>query len=156
MATKIVSGGYPLNSLNEIVMQAGVGTTTVVGQGNPDQVAIDETTGRMVVVGIAGSGSSVPAPAAITSSRNLASADNGGTLYNATTNAYTLTVPSGLPAGFGVAVVQSSTGVVTIAAGAGVTINNISSFTKTGGQYAVISLINTAANTYILAGSGAI
>lgn len=97
-----------------------------------------------------------PAPAAITASRALTAADNGGTLYNTTANAYTLTVPSGLPAGFGVAVVQKSTGAVTVAAGSGATLTSADSFTKTGGANKVISVINSGvANDYILSGQGA-
>lgn len=145
----------PANELGEIVVITGSGTTNVVGQLPFDAFPIDSATGRLILTGITGgSGSTTPAPAAITASRNLASTDNGGTLYSALTTATVLTVPSGLPVGFGVAVAQTSTGTVQIVAGSGVTVNNLSNFTRTAGQYAVISLVQTTVNGYILVGSG--
>lgn len=154
MAQAKPSSVWPINENGEVVASVGTGTSTVVGFLGQDNIPLDSTN-KFAVVGLSG-GSSIPAPVAITTSRNLLSADNGGTLYNATANAYTLTVPSGLTTGFGVAITQNSTGVVTIAAGSGVTVNNISSFTKTAGQWAVISVIQTAPNTYILVGTGAV
>lgn len=145
----------PCNELGEILAVAGTGTSNYAGNLPFGAWPIDSVTKKLAIVGFGtGGGSSTPAPAAITASRNLASSDNGGTLYSALTTATVLTVPSGLPTGFGVAVAQTSTGTVQIVAGSGVTVNNVSSFTKTSAQWAVISLVQTTANGYILVGSG--
>lgn len=152
----LVTTGWPCNAAGEIVVSGTVGTdTTVVGILNESFVPINSD-GKVAFAGITGGGSSTPAPATITASRAAIAGDNGGVLYNNTTTAITYTVNSGLATGFGVTLVQSSTGVITVAAGSGVTINNVSNFTKTSGQYAAISLIQTAANTFVLVGSGAV
>lgn len=147
--------GFPVNAAGEIVAEVGVGGTTVVGTIPNAFVSVNPATKALVIAGISGGGSAAPAPAAITSSRNLVAADNGGTIYNNTANPYTITVPAGLPVGFGVTIVQNSTGVVTVATAGGATVGSISGFTKTAGQYAVISLIQTTANGYVLVGAGA-
>lgn len=96
------------------------------------------------------------APLAITANRTLTAADDGRTLYNNTATAYTITVPAGLPAGFGVALVQKSTGALTVAAAATVTVTSADGFTKTGGANKVVSVVNSGlANDYILSGQGA-
>lgn len=140
----------PCNELGEILAVAGTGTSNYVGNLPYGSWPIDSVTKKLAIVGLGGT----PAPAAITASRNLVSADNGGTLYSALTTATILTITPGLPIGFGVAIAQTSTGTVQIGAGAGVTVNNVSAFTKTAGQWAVISLVQTTANGYILVGSG--
>lgn len=63
----------------------------------------------------------------------------------------TLTVPAGLPAGFNCTVIQLGTGLVTIKA-AGTIINNADSFTKTAGQYTVVTILMYAADTFISQG----
>jgi hypothetical protein len=84
----------------------------------------------------------------------LASFENGKTLVTQSGSAVTITVPSGLVAGFGCAINQAGAGQVTFS-GSGATINNVSSHTKTSAQYATVALVETAANTYTLSGSTA-
>ena len=93
----------------------------------------------------------LPGPSTETTNRALTAADNDKTLN--CTAGITLTVPSGLPPGFSCAIVQASASAVTIAAGSGVTINNVSAHTKTASQYAVVGLVNNDTNTYILSGA---
>ena len=66
-----------------------------------------------------------------------------------------LTVPSGLSATFECAIVQMGTAQTTVSAGGGVAIFNRQGFTKTAGQFAVMSLLATTSDNYVLAGDGA-
>jgi len=150
MATK-QSSAWPVNENGEVVAQAGTGSTNVVANQSQDQISVDSVTGKFAIVGLAAQS----VPIEITGSRALTAADNGAMLYSASASAITLTVPSGLPIGFGVAVAQNSTGQVTITAGAGVTVNSVSSYTKTSGQHAVIGISQTTPNNYKFVGSGA-
>ena len=49
-------------------------------------------------------------------------------------------------------VIQKGTGVVTVAAGVGVTLNSKGSLVKTAGQYSEVRLIKTASNEWLLSG----
>lgn len=84
----------------------------------------------------------------------LQSTYDGACLSFSSGSAVTLTVPSGLGAGFSCAVIQSGAGTVTPTA-SGATINNRQSHTGSAGQYAVISLIATAADVFVMAGDTA-
>lgn len=94
------------------------------------------------------------APAAITAATTLTAADNGARLYNATATARTVTVPADLPLGFSATFAQNSTGAVTVAAGADVTILSNPAITKTGGAGSLLTLVQTAPNVYNLSGNG--
>jgi hypothetical protein len=65
----------------------------------------------------------------------------------------TVTVPSGLGAGYSVTVIQLGTGKVTFSPSVGTTINSFGSYTKTAGQHASASLVAYVANTFNLAGA---
>lgn len=78
--------------------------------------------------------------------------DNGRVIVFTSGSAVTLTVPSGLGSGFSCSVVQYGAGQVTISAGSGATLRLRSSANKTGGQYAVASLLSVVANEYIVIG----
>jgi hypothetical protein len=82
-------------------------------------------------------------------SRTLGAGDNGVVLE--CSNAITITVPTGLPVGFTVTVIQSGTGQVTFSA-SGTTINNRQSHNKTAGRWAIVSLIQRSADNFVLAG----
>jgi hypothetical protein len=83
----------------------------------------------------------------------LASTDNGNVVTLSNASAITLTVPSGLGAGFGCEIIQLGAGVVTVSAGGGVTVNSYSSLFKTAGQHAAATLIAYAADTFNLSGN---
>lgn len=87
---------------------------------------------------------------------SLDSTDMGDVVTLDNASAVTLTIPSGLPDGFSVVVIQKGAGQVTFAT-SGTTLLNFSGHTKTAGQHAVVTLIqsDTAANTYYLAGDTA-
>lgn len=92
-------------------------------------------------------------PIIVTVSRDLTAGDNRQTLTSTAGSGITLTIPAGLPKGFGCAVIQSGAGQVTLTAGSGVVMNNVSTQSKTSAQYAVVALINDAADSYTLSGS---
>ncbi len=69
-------------------------------------------------------------------------------------SAVTVTVPSGLGAGFTCSVVQKGAGQVTFVASS-TTINNRQSHTKIAGQHGVATLVSTASDVFVLAGDTA-
>lgn len=81
----------------------------------------------------------------------LQASDNGKVLTFNNASAITLTVPSGLGAGFNCLVVQIGAGQVTFSASS-TTINNRSGYTKTAGQYATATIAAYAANTFVTGG----
>ncbi len=85
------------------------------------------------------------------SSYTLLSTDNGKIININVASAFTLTVPSGLPVGFNCTVVQYGAGQITLA-NSGTTFKNRNSFTKSAGQYSIITIINMGSETYITSG----
>ena len=88
----------------------------------------------------------------LTTGYTLAAADNDKVRTLTNGAAITLTVPSGLGAGFRCTIIQGGAGAVTPTAGAGVNIYQRQSLTVTAGQYARAELVAIAANTFILSG----
>jgi len=89
--------------------------------------------------------------------RTLSNSDNGKVIVCSNSSAVTITIPSGLTAGFYCKLVQLGTGKVTILAGSGATIQNYipsgsAAYNSTAGQYAAIEIVTTSSNNYILAG----
>lgn len=92
-----------------------------------------------------------------TGSYTLTSSDNGKVIVLSNSSlgdaaAITLTVPTGLAAGFNCMIVQKGAGLVTIVAAGGVTVTNRSGFTKTGGQNAIVTILSIASNYFITGG----
>lgn len=92
----------------------------------------------------------------VTASRTLTKSDNGAVLNSTSGTAVTLTLAQNLPAGFGVTIIQSGAGAVTVAAASGVTVANVSSFVKTSGANSTIKIVQKSANAYVLTGEGAV
>ena len=84
----------------------------------------------------------------------LLASDNGKVVVLDNGSAVTVTVPSGLGAGFNCSFVQKGAGQVTFSASS-TTINNRQSHTKINAQYGVASLLAYAADTFVLAGDTA-
>ena len=89
------------------------------------------------------------ASAAIT----LADTDNNTVIRCTSATAVTITVPSSLAAGFSCMVIQAGLGQITIAAGAGTTLNSFGALLKTAGQHAPASIIRVGAGIYNLSGN---
>ena len=85
------------------------------------------------------------------SAYTLLAADNGKIININVATAFTLTIPSGLPVGFNCTLVQYGAGQITLAV-SGTTLKNRNSFTKSAGQYSIITLINMGTETYISSG----
>lgn len=81
----------------------------------------------------------------------LLASDAGKVVVLNNASAVTVTVPSGLGAGFNCSFVQKGAGQVSFTASS-TTINNRQSHTKIIGQYGVASLLAYAADTFVLAG----
>lgn len=86
---------------------------------------------------------------------SLVAGDKGKKLVFTNSSDIELDVPSGLGDHFDVVIIQAGTGQVTLSPGGGVTIHSRLSYTKTAGQWAVMSLIATASNVLVIAGDGA-
>jgi hypothetical protein len=84
----------------------------------------------------------------------LLSSDNGKVVVLDNASAVTVTVPSGLGAGFNCSFVQKGAGQVSFSASS-TTINNRQSHTKINAQYGVASLVAYADDTFVLAGDTA-
>ena len=84
----------------------------------------------------------------------LLASDNGKVVVLDNASAVTVTVPSGLGAGFNCSFVQKGAGQVNFSASS-TTINNRQSHTKINAQYGVASLLAYAADTFVLAGDTA-
>jgi len=84
----------------------------------------------------------------------LLASDNGKVVVMNKSSAVTVTVPSGLGAGFNCSFVQKGAGQVSFSASS-TTINNRQSHTKINAQYGVASLLAYADDTFVLAGDTA-
>lgn len=86
----------------------------------------------------------------------LQASDAGKVVVLNNASAITVTVPSGLGAGFNCSFVQKGAGQVSFDDNSGATtINNRQSHTKINAQYGVASLLAYAADTFVLAGDTA-
>jgi len=85
-----------------------------------------------------------------TANYTLSNTDNGEIVVINSSNPTTITVPS-LSVGFNCLIVQRGTGQVTLSA-LGVTIFNRYGFTKTAGQYSILTLVCIASGIYIASG----
>jgi hypothetical protein len=133
-----------------------VNSTASTYVGEPGSVFYDPTTTQLrfgdgSTPGGNFAGASAASP--ITTSQTLSASSLGLTLAVNSGSATTVTIPAGLPTGFSCAIVQMGAGQVTVAAGAGVTLNNASSQFKTSGQYATVGILNVGTDSYVLSGS---
>jgi hypothetical protein len=82
---------------------------------------------------------------------SLLPADNGKIINISVASGIAVTVPSGLPIGFNCTLVQYGTGQITLAT-SGTILKNRSSYTKSAGQYSIMTIINMGSETYIVSG----
>lgn len=83
----------------------------------------------------------------------FAASDNGEVLIHNNAAGSTFTIPTGLPVGYSVTVVQIGAGQVNFSPASGVTLNSFTSLRKIAGQHGSASLISYATNIYNLAGN---
>ena len=163
-------------AVGDIIPITDVSDTTGSAQGTTKKVTVANLVAAAPVQSVAGRTGTVTVDAG-----DLTDGDFGGTAilgFDATLNdqtgtAYTLlagdagkvvvlnngsavtvTVPSGLGAGFNCSFIQKGAGQVSFSA-SGTTINNRQSHTKINAQYGVASLVAYADNVFVLAGDTA-
>lgn len=81
------------------------------------------------------------------------SSDNGKVVTFNNASGITAAIPTGLPVGFSVTVIQLGAGQVGFSADAGVTLNSYTSLRKIAGQHGSVSLVSYSSNVYNLAGN---
>jgi hypothetical protein len=79
--------------------------------------------------------------------------DNGKILTMNNASGITAAIPTGLPVGFSVTVIQLGAGQVGFSADAGVTLNSYTSLRKIAGQHGSASLVSYSSNVFNLAGN---
>jgi hypothetical protein len=95
-----------------------------------------------------GGGGATSETALVSASRATTAADDGDYLANNSANNYTITVDPDMPANFGLALLQASTGTLTFAAGAGVTLTGNSLVTSEAIR--ALSLVYISPNNYLV------
>lgn len=119
---------------NNISYTAGnVSTTGALTGGNSDTSSISGFTANINTV---------------SANYSLIAADNGKVIQSTSASAITITIPSGLPAGFNCTIVQMGAGQITFAG----TYFNRGNFTKTASQYAIVSILHMGSNNIIVSG----
>ena len=119
---------------NNISYTAGnVSTTGALTGGNSDTSSISGFTANITTV---------------SANYIITAADNGKVIQSTSATAITITIPSGLPAGFNCTVVQMGAGQITFTG----TYFNRGNFNKTASQYAIVSILHMGSNNIIVSG----
>ena len=134
---------------NTDISGLGTAATADTGTGDGDVLAIGS--GALDVGGNAISNFDASINDQTGTTYTLVAGDNGKVVVLDNASAVTVTVPSGLGAGFNCSFIQKGAGQVSFSASS-TTINNRQSHTKIGGQYGVASIVAYAADTFVLAG----
>ena len=123
-----------IRSGNNISYTAGnVSTTGALTGGNSDTSSLSGFTANIT---------------SVAANYSLTATDNGKIIQSTSAGAITITIPSGLPAGFNCTVVQMGAGQITFAG----TYLNRGNFTKTASQYAIVSILHMGSNNIIVSG----
>jgi hypothetical protein len=88
-----------------------------------------------------------------TVSYTLVAGDNGKIVTMNSASGITLTVPSGLPAGFNATIIQLGAGSVGFTSASGVTLNSFASSLNMAGQHGAAAVISYATNIFNLSGT---
>ena len=142
--TGAISGGTA-NTIPKYTSATALGASSITDDGTTISFSNKTVAGGSAAVNSA-------SIAAATTAYTLQQSDNGKVINCANTGALTITIPSGLTAGFNCMIVQMAAGSVTISAGASVTIYNRSNYSKTGGQYAIATIVSPSSNVFITGG----
>jgi hypothetical protein len=123
-----------IRSGNNISYTAGnVSTTGALTGGNSDTSSLSGFTANIT---------------SVAANYSLTATDNGKIIQSTSAGAITITIPSGLPAGFNCTIVQMGAGQITFAG----TYLNRGNFTKTASQYAIVSILHMGSNNIIVSG----
>lgn len=91
--------------------------------------------------------------AAKSASYTAVSSDNGALIPFNASGAVTFTFSTAIPVGGRVEVIQAGTGALSVAAGAGLTLQSYLSYTKLAGQFAAAAVVRVNAGTAALIGN---
>ncbi len=143
-------------SATEVKSDLGLGTAATKAVGTADTNVIAVSSGVVDLGGNKLEDFDASIDADKTADHTLVASDNGKVIVMNKASAVTVTVPSGLGAGFNCSFVQKGAGQVSFDNNSGATtINNRQSHTKIYGQYGVASLVSYADNVFVLAGDTA-
>lgn len=155
LSAPAISGAW--SAASATCSNLGVVTTVDINGGSIDGAAIGASSPSTLVVttGRATSGRIINQSTA--TNYTLVLSDAGKTVEQSNSSANTITIPANAsvayPVGADVAVVQTGTGVLSIATAAtGVVVNSRGGLTDSAGQYAVLWLYKQATDTWILTG----
>lgn len=158
----LVFDGTPTINYNASTMILNSGTSNYSCSAGDRAILLSEGGGNWVVsiikrdgTSIVSSGGSGGGTVDVASSRSLGAGDDGKTLNITASSDITLTVPAGLPGGFGCAIYQSATGAAILSPSGSTIMPATSGNTKTGGLGKIASLIQTSNNAYSLSGGTA-
>ena len=160
--------GISLSGFGAATSSVDLGTQRLIGVGTPlnaqDAATKQYVDGKIVnptfngtVTGNSNGTSTIAGFSAAVNPQSgtytLTQADNGKVITITSGTNVTLTIPSGLSAGFNCLIIQKGSGVVTLAKDSAVTINSFGGFTKSAGLYSIITLVSPSANVFIAAGN---
>ena len=150
----IADGGTGASSASDAGTNLGLGTAATKTVGTADTNIIAVSSGTVDLGGNKLEDFDASINDQTGTAYTLLVGDNGKVVVLNNGSAVTVTVPSGLGAGFNCSFVQKGAGQVTFSA-SGTTINNRQSHTKINGQFGVASLVSYADNVFVLAGDTA-
>lgn len=141
-----ISGPY-VSSVNGFTGDvAGVAFTGTANTFTQLQSFTVGTSSAAYILGVGGITSSA-------SGITLESSINGEVLFIDSGTTTTITVPTGLPVGYSLTIIQLGTGAVGITSNAGVTLNSYSNYKNLAGQHASASLLSYATDVFNLSGA---
>lgn len=157
----VIFDSTPTVTYNATSLVLNTGGTSFTASAGDRAMLLSEGGGNWIVSVIKKDGTSLVGSSSssgivsVAASRALSASDDGKTVTITASSDVTLTVPAGLPAGFGCAIYQSASGAA-IVIGSGATVTpNTTGHTKTGGSGKITALVQTATNAYSFSGGTA-
>ncbi len=150
--------GFPVAASTTLTMMNNNANGTIaLGTNNSTRFTIDNIGNTALTGNLTGNNTATSTIANFSSVINeqsagvtLSNSDNGKIIVINSSSASVISVPS-LAVGFNCMIVQKGTGQVNLSA-SGVTISNRYGFTKTAGQFSIITLVCIASGVYISSG----
>lgn len=148
-----VTSGNSTYTYNSAKATWDLSTAVVAGPTGPTGAtgAASTVTGPTGATGATGP-AYTPAITTVTTTYSTQATDANKIINSTGTTGYTITVANVLTAGQWIDVVQSGTGQITFAAGAGVTLGSSGGKLKTNAQYSAATIICTGSGTYVVVG----